>query len=104
MARLDFDVLLKIHRADVIRRMDHAVRCDFVIARNPEVCNCSAVESADRLIELDTQRLSEALILLHRLVDREDEPCRLDHHGYCQTHLLELECSVKAAREWLKDA
>lgn len=24
--------------------------------------------------------------LLHRFVDHETDPCRLDHHGYCQEH------------------
>jgi len=33
--------------------------------------------------------------LLRRNID--DEPCRLDHHGYCQAHYLEKDCSVAAA-------
>ena len=34
--------------------------------------------------------------LLSRNID--PDPCQLDHHGYCQTHYLEEDCSVAAAR------
>lgn len=27
-----------------------------------------------------------------------DEPCRHDHHGYCQAHFVEADCSVAALR------
>lgn len=29
------------------------------------------------------------------------EDCRLDHHGYCQTHFLEKDCTVAATGEFL---
>jgi hypothetical protein len=38
-----------------------------------------------------------AMVLLTNLAD--DEACRLDHHGQCQTHNLETVCSVAAARD-----
>jgi len=38
--------------------------------------------------------------LLRNLVDYEE--CRTDHHGYCQTHRLEENCSVAEAREALE--
>jgi hypothetical protein len=41
----------------------------------------------------EIERLSD---LLRRNID--PDPCRLDHHGYCQTHYLEKNCSVAAAR------
>lgn len=31
-----------------------------------------------------------------------EEDCRLDHHGYCQAHMLETDCTVKKARAWLE--
>jgi hypothetical protein len=44
------------------------------------------------------EQLREAVDLLATFVD--DEPCRFDHHGYCQTHgwLDEGECNVARAR------
>jgi hypothetical protein len=38
--------------------------------------------------------------LLKRNID--DDPCWLDHHGYCQAHYLEEDCSVAAARAALE--
>lgn len=35
----------------------------------------------------------------------DDEPCTLDHHGYCQTHWsgeVDERCAVAAAREFLE--
>jgi len=40
-------------------------------------------------------RLEAALV---RLLDVLDEPCRYDHHGYCQTHFVENPCRVAEAR------
>ena len=41
--------------------------------------------------------------LLHAFVDHEDQPCSLDHHGYCQEHdsFSEGRCKVAEARELL---
>jgi hypothetical protein len=52
------------------------------------------VTDADRIEALTAENewLKE---LLRRNID--DEPCRLDHHGYCQAHYLEEDCSVAAA-------
>ena len=50
-------------------------------------------DDLDWLIE----RIEQLEELLGKLID--DEPCRLDHHGYCQTHRLEENCSVARARE-----
>lgn len=43
--------------------------------------------------------------LLEALTD--DEPCTLDHHGYCQTHWggeVDGKCGVAAAREFLRES
>jgi len=39
----------------------------------------------------------ELLEALEALVD--DEECRFDHHGYCQTHNLSNPCDMQRARE-----
>jgi hypothetical protein len=39
--------------------------------------------------------LSEWLIL-------HDEECRVDHHGRCQTHFLEINCIVLRTKELVK--
>ena len=51
-------------------------------------------QASDRIEALTAEKegLKE---LLKRNID--DEPCRLDHHGYCQAHYLEEDCSVAAA-------
>lgn len=45
------------------------------------------------------QALTAEVWRLRKLLQRniDNEPCRLDHHGYCQTHYLEEDCSVAAA-------
>jgi hypothetical protein len=57
-------------------------------------------EQADRIEALtaENERLRE---LLARNID--DEPCWRDHHGYCQAHYIEEDCSVAAARAALGD-
>ncbi len=57
------------------------------------------LEAADRI-----QALTAEVWRLRKLLQRniENEPCRLDHHGYCQTHYLEEDCSVAAARAALQ--
>lgn len=38
---------------------------------------------------------------LHFLVDGDDEPCRFDHHGYCQEHWrgeIDDVCAIAYAR------
>jgi hypothetical protein len=57
-------------------------------------------KQADRIEALtaENERLRE---LLARNID--DEPCWRDHHGYCQAHYIEEDCSVAAARAALGD-
>lgn len=45
------------------------------------------------------KRLAELEAALRAVID--DEPCRYDHHGYCQTHLLGKPCEVAEARRLL---
>ena len=59
-------------------------------------------KGCDPVSELESLRaqLKEALEVVARMIEGDGE-CRLDHHGYCQEHRLELDCSVKRAREFL---
>ncbi len=59
---------------------------------------------ADLHAVLDERK--QLLWLLGRLVDREDRPCRLDHHGYCQEHPGggNIPCVTATARELLAAA
>ena len=50
----------------------------------------------------DAARIAELEGLLAEFVEVNDEPCHLDHHGYCQTHFLEEDCVVKRARATLR--
>lgn len=51
--------------------------------------------------EVNSQ-LQEAVEVIENLLEaHEDTECRLDHHGLCQEHYLESDCSVKKARSFL---
>jgi len=41
--------------------------------------------------------------ILAEFIEVNDDPCRYDHHGYCQAHFLEEDCLVKRARTTLKE-
>lgn len=47
------------------------------------------------------ERVTALRLALRDLVDHEDEPCRFDHHGYCQEHTLTKPCAVAVARALL---
>lgn len=58
-------------------------------------------QSHDARIDIERHRrraaerqFAEAIALLRRLTD--DDPCQLDHHGYCQTHRLSEQPCVNA--------
>ena len=53
------------------------------------------------------RRVAELEAALRGLLEPfDDEPCRYDHHGYCQEHFVEPgdRCCVKLAREALDAA
>ena len=55
------------------------------------------------------EELNQTLVqCLQEMVDVHDEPCRLDHHGYCQSHFLDDVndggCRVANAIEAIKKA
>lgn len=67
----------------------------------------AAKAERDRLLrnsKARIQALTAEVERLRKLLQRniDNEPCRLDHHGYCQTHYLEEDCSVAAARAALE--
>lgn len=43
------------------------------------------------------QLIKEIFECLEKLIDEEE--CYFDHHGYCQTHKLEKNCSNKKGQE-----
>jgi hypothetical protein len=54
---------------------------------------------ADAWVPKETlERLREAAVNLMRVFP---DPCRHDHHGYCQEHFIEAECSVLALKNAL---
>lgn len=52
-------------------------------------------------------QFAEALDLLGRLVDHQDDPCEFDHHGTCRMHSAASgepgTCAVAQARAWLAE-
>ncbi len=55
-------------------------------------------------LEHQKLRIEELEELVYQLTD--DEECRLDHHGYCQTHCYfgRYECPTSKARKLLNKA
>lgn len=91
-------------------------------ARRHIMARPSLVETADKLdatqqlvdelqerlaaVTAENERLRVALAEAKELLSfyTDDEPCRFDHHGYCQTHLATLDdgrCLNTAVAEWL---
>jgi len=84
-----------------------SLRCTHAVPASgthcPE-CNASrlAAEFAAQLRRGDPREENAALkLLLSQIVS--SEPCRLDHHGYCQEHLWvgKGECAHGRARRFL---
>ena len=54
-----------------------------------------------RILTAHRVELAEALDALYAVTD--DDPCRYDHHGYCQTHGPgAIPCSTAVARDLLR--
>lgn len=50
------------------------------------------------------RRLIRARALLQRFVDHDDEPCNVDHNGYCQAHgLSSAPCKIAEARTFIAE-
>lgn len=51
------------------------------------------------------ERVTALRLALRDLLDAiGDDPCRFDHHGYCQAHFLSSPCEVATARHILEEA
>lgn len=82
--------------------------CNGVIGRdcfNPEECMAITRDKSDRYDSLEVE-LRDAM---HRIEQLEavladlltDEPCSLDHHGFCQTHYCHPPCPHERAKKLL---
>lgn len=47
------------------------------------------------------KRLAVAELLLKEWAEIHPDPCRTDHHGYCQEHYVQEDCIVKRTKEFL---
>jgi hypothetical protein len=47
---------------------------------------------------MNQNNFEDAVKLLSEWLDVHDEPCRYDHHGYCQSHFLQEDCIVKRTK------
>jgi hypothetical protein len=72
---------------------------DRLQRENGSLARMSAL-TAEKLRER-TGRLNQAIARLTVIVDAFDGECRLDHHGFCQEHLLTKPCEILEARRFL---
>lgn len=82
--------------------LEELVTADEVTGYVERIAELKAVN--DDLVETlaDVEDSEETLLrLLSVMVEHHDEACRYDHHGYCQAHFLEEECTVAEARKIL---
>ena len=87
--------------------------CQFrAVPNDRSVCErcVPAVPQRDELSEVHAACMEHVRIrnemgkLIARLVATHDgEPCRLDHHGYCQSHNYAAPCPVADARVLLSE-
>lgn len=64
----------------------------------------NAIERRDQERRESFERVTALRLALRDLLDAYgDDPCRLDHHGFCQAHFVERGCSVAAARKVLEE-
>jgi DNA repair ATPase RecN len=61
-------------------------------------------EAAEAKLAASEARVEKLRAALADLVACQgNDPCRYDHHGYCQEHYIEADCSVKKARAALEE-
>jgi hypothetical protein len=69
---------------------------DLYLYLNPEgECPICIENQRDDLLELLKDSKTVLLLL------KDDTPCRLDHHGSCQTHTLQIPCEQALLRKLL---
>jgi hypothetical protein len=75
--------------------------CDEEGAVGSRLCSCVTDELDTLRSTLTTykKQLGKSNALLYEFID--DEECRFDHHGYCQSHSLTSPCVVAQTREFL---
>ena len=56
------------------------------------------------VIAAERARVAKLVEAGKRVLEPLDEPCRRDHHGYCQAHFIEADCSVAALRAAITEA
>jgi hypothetical protein len=98
-AEVTFDEL----HAEYLREIASKLRAEKEVARlqreNGSLARMSAL-TAEKLRER-TGRLNQAIARLTVIVDAFDGECRLDHHGFCQEHLVTKPCEILEARRFL---
>lgn len=60
--------------------------------------------NTDLLLMLDSVHDKLATLLTAAKSALDPDPCRLDHHGYCQAHSLGNPCEQKLLREAIEKA
>jgi hypothetical protein len=89
--------------AEYLVEIDAKVRAEKEVERlqreNGSLARMSAL-TEEKLRER-TGRLNQAIARLSVIVEAFDGDCRLDHHGFCQEHLVTKPCEILEARRFL---
>lgn len=72
----------------------------------PAECLVAAarVEQLAAALAAERAKVAKLVAAGKRVLAPLDEPCRHDHHGYCQAHFIEADCSVAALRAAITEA
>jgi hypothetical protein len=89
--------------AEYLVEIDAKVRAEKEVERlqreNGSLARMSAL-TEEKLRER-TGRLNQAIARLSVIVEAFAGDCRLDHHGFCQEHLVTKPCEILEARRFL---
>lgn len=51
---------------------------------------------------LSSSKIKDLEEILEEVIEVESEPCRYDHHGYCQSHWMhEYPCPIEKAKQMI---
>lgn len=101
----------KIDYSFILKRMNHRIEDNFIAFKDTDTTGERNTlkqfsDVFDEALQQHRQQVldevfEKIIIPAENIID--DEECSYDHHGYCQTHNLEEDCSVKKLRNNIQE-